>query len=462
MFVISRSKMRSSAASFSLTCRKPTNPTRTPVIKAPRITPGRIAANFPSLRTPHRIPLHTAPVAAAATDNILQVVLERTIWPRMTRTVATTPGTDFITSLRRYMRGVESEESECETSGEADKSLADVTRRGEVDRCDPTSSVITATKRSLSVAQFMHTLRSFTKSALSLVGLLEPTMSVYCWVAEHRFRCYYSQRDRYEVQIHDRKIVFSTEDGYSGRWFFPRYDGWIHEPKTTELLARLSLGAENTIDVGANLGWYSCIAASISDGTVHAFEMDMDNLRRLNTNVALNGLQNVRVNHAAVTDSEGQVSYWTEPGSAGVAHSFVRENDDKKERVRVDATTLDRYTADHCQSVDLIKIDAEGAAQKVLEGGKQAIRNFRPHILLEVHPSPLASLNTSPGEVLSVLPDTYSIYRVENFRGGGKLGKQPINLSTFAPDQISMLYAEPSDAPLTDYPPLTGPLYEFP
>lgn len=310
--------------------------------------------------------------------------------------------------------------------------------------------------------KFVHTLRSLTKSALNLFGLLEPAMSVYRWIAEQRFRRYYSQRDRYEVQIHGREIVFSTEDGYSGRWFFPRYDGWIHEPKTTELLARLSQEAENIIDVGANLGWFSCIAASISDGTVHAFEMDEDNLHLLNTNITLNGLQNVSVNHAAVTNSKGHVSYWKEPGSAGVTHSFVRENEGKQERVQVEATSLDRYTEDHCQSVELIKIDAEGAAQKVLEGGEQTIREFRPHILLEVHPSPLASLNTSPRKVLSALPDTYRIYRVENFRGGGELGKQPINLSTFDPDQISVLYAEPSAAPLTDFPPLAGPLYEFP
>lgn len=308
----------------------------------------------------------------------------------------------------------------------------------------------------------MYTLRSLTRSTLNLVGLLELTKRARQWVTEQRFRRYYSQRDRYEVQIHGRDIVFSTEDGYSGRWFFPRYDGWIHEPKATELFARLSLEAENIIDVGANLGWFSCVAASISDGTVHAFELDGDNLRRLSTNVVLNGFQNVRVNHTAVTDSEGNVSYWKEPESAGLEHSFVRGDEDQQERVQVNATTLDKYTEDHCQSVELIKIDVEGAEQKVLEGGQQVVRKFCPHILLEVHPSQLAALNTSPRRVLSALPDAYRIYRVENFPWGGELGQQHVDRSAFDPDQVSMLYAEPSDTPLTDFPPPAGPLYEFP
>lgn len=85
------------------------------------------------------------------------------------------------------------------------------------------------------------------------------------------------------MYIHGRRIDYSTEDEYSGRWFFPRYSDKIHEPKSTELLIRLSQDAENGIDVGANLGWFACIAASISSATVHAFELDEDNLYRLNT-----------------------------------------------------------------------------------------------------------------------------------------------------------------------------------
>lgn len=307
----------------------------------------------------------------------------------------------------------------------------------------------------------MHTLRSLAKSVLNLIGLWEPARNVRRWVAEQRFRRFYSQRDRYEVYIHGRKIVFSTEDRYSGRWFFPRYQSQIHEPKTTELLAHLSQRAENIIDVGANLGWFSCIAASISDGIVHAFELDEDNLRRLKTNVALNNLKNIRVNHEAVSDAEGHVSYWKESGSPGVGHGFANSSENERERFRVHATTLDKYVADHCQSVELIKIDVEGAAQKVLEGGRKTMREFRPHILLEVHPLLLESLDTSLKEVLATFPDTYRIYRVKNFRWGGEIGGQPLDPSTFDSDQVSMLYAEPRGISLNDFPPPSGPLYEF-
>ena len=255
-------------------------------------------------------------------------------------------------------------------------------------------------------SQFMASLRSLAKSALSSVALLQPAKEARRWYAGQLYQYHYHQRDVYEVQIYGRKIVFSTEDRYSGRWFFPRYSNKIHEPKATELFARAAKGAENIIDVGANLGWFSCIAASISDGTVHAFEMDEDNLRRLNTNVSLNGLQNANVNHAAVANSEGHVSYWKDSGTAGVDFNITKARIGEQEQIRVEATTLDRYTEDHCTSVDLIKIDADGAEQKELKGGGQTIREFHPHILLEVHPRLLEASSTSVQKVLGTLPDT--------------------------------------------------------
>lgn len=276
------------------------------------------------------------------------------------------------------------------------------------------------------------------------------------------YRWSYRQRDTYEVQIYGREIMFSTEDKYSGRWFFPRYDDRIHEPKTTELFARVAQNAKNIIDVGANIGWFTCIGASVSEGIVHAFELDRENLRRFNTNVALNGLQNVKANHLAVTASEGYVSYWKEAGTAGVDFNVTKGRDAEREQVQVEATTLDKYSEDHCQSVDLIKIDADGAEQKVLEGGRQTIREFHPHILLEVHPHLLESSGGSVQKVLSTLPDTYRIYEVRNFRWGGELSSEPIDASTFAPDRVSMLYAEPLNSSLDDFPVPAGPIYEFP
>lgn len=319
-----------------------------------------------------------------------------------------------------------------------------------------------AEKKSYLPLRLMASFRSLAKSALSLVRLLQPSKKAKRWYAEQMYQWYYRQRDVYEVQIYGKKIVFSTEDRYSGRWFFPRYSDTIHEPKATKLLARVARGAEGIIDVGANLGWFSCVAARLSDGTVHAFELDRENLRRLNKNIELNGLQNVRANHLAVTDSEDGVSYWKTAGSAGVGFSFTEEGNDEQEQVRVRATTVDKYAEDHCSSVDLIKIDVDGAEQKVLEGGQWTIREFCPHILLEVHPSRLESTDTSVQNVLNTLPDTYRIFEVKNFRWGGELSRERFDTSAFDPDQVSMLYAEPPDDSLSGYAVPDRPLYEFP
>lgn len=302
------------------------------------------------------------------------------------------------------------------------------------------------------------------KSVLDRVGMLSPLRNVRRWFADLRFSRYYSQHDLYEVYIHGRRIAYSTKDEYSGRWFFPRYHDKIHEPRLTELLVRLSQNSENVIDVGANLGWFTCIAASISSATVHAFELDEDNMCRLRTNVELNELDNVRVRHTAVVDSEGHISYRKKREGAGVEHNLTRCDGDGQDQVQVEATTLDRYVREHCQSVDLIKIDVEGAEQKVLEGAQRTMREFNPHFLLEVHPSLLESLGTSVQVVLSKLPDTYKIYYVEDFRQVGQkqeAERRRIDPSVFDPDQVSLLHGEPPGHPLSDFPLLSGPLYEF-
>lgn len=264
---------------------------------------------------------------------------------------------------------------------------------------------------------------------------------------------------RYTVNIQGREIQFSTADPYSVDWFLPRYLRKIHEPKTTALLARLSQRGEDILDVGANLGWFTCIAGAISEATVHSFEPDAEHFQRLCTNVSLNELQNVRTNHAAVTDSPGHVSYQKGPGSASAVFGKQYDQGEERSPVEVEAITLDGYVEENCQSVGVLKIDVEGGEQGVLEGGVDTIDTFHPHMLLELHSS--YKLLVSAEKVLSLVPDYYKIYRVTSRYDGEGLIGEPIDTSSFDPDSNVMLYAEPPDKPLSEYPPLTEKTYKF-
>lgn len=274
----------------------------------------------------------------------------------------------------------------------------------------------------------------------------------------------YTSPYRYKVNVCGEEIHFSTEDLYSLGWFLPRYRRDIHEPKTTALLARLSQIKDDILDIGANLGWFTCVTGAISEATIHSFELDKKNFQRLCTNVSLNGLQNVRTNHTAVANSSGRASYWKEPGSASPMFSLHRDPRDEQKPVEVKSTTLDDYVEENCRSVGVVKIDVEGGEREVLEGGSEVIREFHPHILLEVHPH-IESAEGSVREVLALMPESYEMYHIEDFRrdqeGERDLTGKSISPSSIDLHESSMLYAEPPDRPLSDTPPLADQFYEF-
>jgi len=101
------------------------------------------------------------------------------------------------------------------------------------------------------------------------------------------------------LQLNDVTVQFSTKDQYSNCWFFPRYAGGrIHEKRVTELLVEVLQGAKCFVDVGAHLGWYTCVAAKhMPYGTVYGFELDDLNFALLKQNLAINNCSNVEVHN---------------------------------------------------------------------------------------------------------------------------------------------------------------------
>lgn len=308
-------------------------------------------------------------------------------------------------------------------------------------------------------------MRPQVKLLLNSVSLLSPARMAYrqiYWLLrrlKQRLRDSDTHPYRYRVTIHGKEIQFSTEDSYSVDWFMPRYLREIHEPEVTALLARLSQDGDDIIDVGANLGWFTCVAGAISEATVHSFEPDTENFQRLCRNVSLNELENIQTNHAAVADSSGYISYWKGSESANEVFGSQNEQRGGEEPVEVKSTTLDDYVEENCQSVGVIKIDVEGGEQKVLEGGSATIGSFHPHIILELHSS--YELLVSVERVLSLLPEYYDIYRVSSRDEDDSLIGESIDRSSFGPNSNVILFAESPKKPLSDYPSPTGKLYDF-
>lgn len=155
------------------------------------------------------------------------------------------------------------------------------------------------------------------------------------------------------------------------------------EPDQTEII-RASLPQGGVfIDVGANIGYFSIVAAKCvgPTGLVYAFEPVEDIYRVLCRNVRLNELHNVRPENLACFSSPG-VMAMERTQDSGKSH--LSDADSQNARpVRV--TTVDEYIA-HAGvgRIDFIKIDAEGSDFEVLQGARRTVERFRPAIMLEV------------------------------------------------------------------------------
>ncbi len=140
------------------------------------------------------------------------------------------------------------------------------------------------------------------------------------------------------------------------------------------------------IDVGANVGLYSCVMANHVgfNGSVIAFEPMPECLDQLHSNVKLNKLQNVTIHPVALSNQIGEIDLYVPPkhpgGPSGATQ--VWNPGDWKTAGSASSTKLDAVF--HNDRLDFIKIDVQGHEIKVLEGAQKVIQQFHPLVLCEV------------------------------------------------------------------------------
>lgn len=123
----------------------------------------------------------------------------------------------------------------------------------------------------------------------------------------------------------------------------------VYEKEVTRLFQRLLRPGMTCVDIGANIGYFSILAASIvgSAGRVYAFEPDPENVEFLRKNVALNRYQDIiRIEPCCLSDERGTVVLYRDATNRG-NHSLARLNIVReRSAVHVPCVTLDQYLSD--------------------------------------------------------------------------------------------------------------------
>lgn len=199
----------------------------------------------------------------------------------------------------------------------------------------------------------------------------------------------------------------------------------FYEIETVECMKKFLHPGDIFIDVGANIGYFSAIGASLvgKNGRVYSFEPVPELFGILCQFVALNPGYKIKINNFALGEKEerGIIEYPGFPHSGGssMIKGFVLGYANQiKERIEVRVTRLDAYIKKEGieNLIKLIKIDVEGYEFPVLKGLQHYFEDtsYRPPIICEIVPSVYPLLSTTLNQLVSYMRlygyEAYNIY----------------------------------------------------
>jgi FkbM family methyltransferase len=153
------------------------------------------------------------------------------------------------------------------------------------------------------------------------------------------------------------------------------------------LLTTLARDGGVILDVGANIGFYGVLMGRTSrHANIFCFEPHPVTSSHVREHIAMNGLDNVELVQAAVSDAPGELPLY-DHGAGDEGKFSLREGGASMGTVSVPVLTLDAFVAEReLQDVSLIKADVEGFEPEVLRGARETIARDLPSMCLEIPP----------------------------------------------------------------------------
>lgn len=182
-----------------------------------------------------------------------------------------------------------------------------------------------------------------------------------------------------------------------------------NEPTETRLLSQMTLPHMTFLDIGANRGWFTLMAACRvgPSGRVIAVEPDPRARRLLERTLHANDqLHNVTVVGKAAGRQPGTAAFvmTTEPALAHLHHRGI----DVGATVQVEVDTVDNMMEEMgIGRLDVAKLDIEGAEVDALAGMTATLKRHRPIILVEVESHLMARYGAKPTDIVDLLGDRY-------------------------------------------------------
>ncbi len=187
----------------------------------------------------------------------------------------------------------------------------------------------------------------------------------------------------------------------------------------TTFMRRMARQSGTVLDIGANIGFMTLIASEVMPNDrvrVYGFEPVPYNAALFTLNMQRNRRKNVQLCQFALSDTQGAGQIFLDAANFGNPSMSARNIGSGTDSIAISTRTLmDVAEEENISTVDFIKIDTQGAEQKVLRGGEALIERDHPVLLMELWPYGLTSLGGDAKTLLEWMKNKG--YRLFKFHG---------------------------------------------
>lgn len=188
----------------------------------------------------------------------------------------------------------------------------------------------------------------------------------------------------------------------------------IWERYETRLTLQHLQAGDVYVDVGANIGYYTLLAAQRVgvQGKVVAYEPDPDNFALLSSNVALNNLSQVHTFPYALYDKNGEGKLFLSGDNFG-DHRVYGSAEERHSRA-ITLVNGGEHVSRQTDRIDFLKIDTQGAEFFVVNGLQDVIMQNRKHLrmILEFCPYGIRHSGATGHDLLQLLDATGMQYHI--------------------------------------------------
>jgi len=192
----------------------------------------------------------------------------------------------------------------------------------------------------------------------------------------------------------------------------------VHEKATTDLFKKTIKEGDVVVDLGANIGYFTILAAKLAGpkGRVFSFEPEPKNFNYLKKNIEINDYNQASAYQKAVSNQNGTTKLFV--CSYDIGHHTINQNKGieaysrgrkiEEKSIEIETVVLDSFLEGKTDKVDVVKMDVEGAEMLALTGMDKTLRNNKNiKMFVEFFPLLIEKMGSSPQEFIEKLLNDY-------------------------------------------------------